>query len=204
MSSSPDAAAARVTVAARFDLWPMPDLRMVSGRHAAEPNAGPSAEELAYDRGLVDGRRSAVEELAQGADAARAVLETAAGALYDIEAQWRAQLDVDLTALATAVAAAILEREVALDPTFIEGRVLRALKLAGPASARIVVRLHPDDAASVEPRSLAEPGSESNRVTIEPDSTMRRGDCVVETPTRLVDGRLESALLTLADALRDA
>jgi flagellar biosynthesis/type III secretory pathway protein FliH len=100
-----------------------------------------------------------------------------------------------------AIARKLVQREVEADPALVGGLVTRALALFAPASA-VQVRLHPGDleALRAELDRLAAAGRE---VTVQwvPDPSLARGDVVVESGLRIVDGRSDVALRALYEQL---
>lgn len=187
-------------------LWSLPDLGDPAGEPAAPPPeapAGPAAEELAYQRGLEEGRRLAredaagtllrgVEALRQAAQRLEAVVGEVVGAAQD-----------NLHALAVAVARQVVLREVATDPAVVRDLVRRALE-AVPLAPPIEVRLHPDDLRALEGQlDFPDATGRPLRIQWHGDPAVERGGCIVETPHRHVDGRLEVALRTLYERLGD-
>ncbi|MGF1465205.1 MAG: FliH/SctL family protein [Sandaracinaceae bacterium] len=99
--------------------------------------------------------------------------------------------------LAVAIAAAVIRSAYRADPSLVRHAVEDALdRLAG--AGEVVLRVHPADVPIVEPLG-AERG-----VRVEPDPTLGRGDCVVESDVGGIDGRVEARLGRVTAALRDA
>jgi flagellar assembly protein FliH len=190
---------------AHFALWPLPDLRVISGDPAplAPAVAGPTVEEQAYARGREEGRREARAALEVEWRNALQVLASAAEVVRASRNRWLDTADENLFALATGVARQILGRELALDPALVLELVRRAideLEAGGP----IVIRLHPDDVSLVRERLETTTGSDGPlEYEFVPDPAVGRGGCVIESPHRLVDGRVETALQALYLRLRD-
>lgn len=92
------------------------------------------------------------------------------------------------------VARRVVEAELQTSPETLFALVRSALKRAGD-SRRIVIRLHPEDArviaASVASGDLAVAAA---GVEVQPDATLERGDCLVDTDFGQVDGRLQTRL----------
>lgn len=190
---------------ARFALWPLPDLRVVTqtALDAEQAREEPSAEELAYERGVTEGRREVRGAAEAERRAAVQVLATAADAVRASKSRWLDTAEANLYALATAVAHQVIDREVSVEPALVLELVRRALDEIDTESP-VTVRVHPHDLPLVQGH-LGVAGGEGEQIEIAfaADASLSRGGCVVETPRRLVDGRIETALQTLYVRLSD-
>jgi flagellar assembly protein FliH len=160
------------------------------------------------------------------ADAARRVEEAAARARQDTRDELAAQLGDALTAvqaaraelvaarerekdvaveeivaIAVAVAAKIVRREIRTDDELVLRLVRRCLRRI-PLPSPVRVRLHPEDvqavAAAREAFALDDAG---HQVAFEADRRVERGGCIVETPDFVVDGRALTQLAAAREAL---
>ena len=192
--------------ATRFVLWPLPDLRAMPADapgHLDDAHPIPSPEQRGYERGLADGQREAREEAQRALGAAHEGAKLLARGLQQAQATWAETLDANLQALAVAVARHLVEREVAGAPEIVAELVGRAVALVEPAGP-IVVRVHPADVAAVETVQHApDRAADAPTFSVQADPTIARGGCVIETPGRLVDGRIETALAALYQRMRD-
>ena len=160
--------------------------------------------EAAFLRGRIEGqemaRDAARRELASAVAAARSVLRE----VQENRESWKAALEENLVALATAMARRILERELRDDPRTFVAMASEAVA-SFPADEPIRVRLHPADLeamAALEPEG--DPSAllgEERDIRWVPDEEMVQGGCVVEGPDRIVDGRLDEALRRIYYAL---
>lgn len=190
---------------AHFALWPLPDLRVVSG-DAPPPELvaqAPSAAEAAFAAGREEGRREARAALEAEWRNALQILAAAAEVVRASRNRWLDTADENLFALATAVARQIIDREVATEPALVLDLVRRAideLDAGGP----VAIRLHPDDLTIVRER-LEHTSAGDGPLDLEfiADPTIGRAGCIVEHQHRLVDGRVETALVALYQRLRD-
>jgi flagellar assembly protein FliH len=170
----------------------VPELRLVPA--AVVEREGPSAEELAYARGVEDGRRDAGEEAERRLAGARGALAGAAGALEHERASFARRGEESLYAIATALAQQLLQRELALDPTLVRDLVRRALE-AVPLEGTLEVRVNPVDISALgHDLELYAPGGRRLDLRWVPDPAIGRGGFVIETPLRVVDGRVEKVL----------
>jgi flagellar biosynthesis/type III secretory pathway protein FliH len=190
---------------AHFALWPLPDLRVVTqaALELDQAREEPSVEELAYERGVTEGHREASGAAEAEWRAAVQVLATAADAVRATRSRWLDTAEANLYALATAVAHQVIDREVSIEPELVLELVRRALDEID-AESPVTVRVHPHDLSLVQAR-LGAAGNEGEQIEIAfaADASLSRGGCVVETPRRLVDGRIETALQALYVRLSD-
>jgi flagellar biosynthesis/type III secretory pathway protein FliH len=125
----------------------------------------------------------------------------------------RAQVDRDLAAakdtalvLARRMAEKIVGRAIDLSPELMNQIVAQALASCRARAGKIVLRVHPEDLASIEagrPQWAAAVASNID-VRLLPDATVEHGGCVVDTPSGRVDARLQTQLDALERALRAA
>ena len=207
MPSSPDAAAllAPDPALTRFVLWPLPDLSAVrpEAPPLVEEEPAASPEQLAYERGLADGGRTARDEHERALRALRESAVTLTRALRQARAAWLDELEANLHALAVTTARRIIDREVTTAPEIVAQLVRQAMALVDVPDA-VTVRVNPAEVAAVEAlRHGPDDGGGLPSFTLVGDASITRGGCVVETPGRLVDGRVEPALQTLYDRLRN-
>jgi flagellar assembly protein FliH len=152
----------------------------------AAPALGPrrSAEQAAAEaQALALVREEAMEKVSHAVE----VLRLTAGRLAE-------EARSDALEIGFQVARRVIEAELQTSPETLFALVRSALKRAGD-SRKIVIRLHPEDArtvaASVASGDLAVAAA---AVEVQPDATLERGDCLVETDFGQVDGRLQTRL----------
>lgn len=120
----------------------------------------------------------------------------AARRLAELEVHAREQLErsrSDLQALAIGIAERILHGELRQHPAHVAGVVAACLEGA-LAAHQLRIRVHPDDVPYVE-RSLPEGAS------VHADPAIARGGCLIETDAGQIDGRLETQLAAVREAL---
>ncbi len=174
---------------------PVPDKGSPSPAVAVMP-AGPSPEELekleqdAYDRGFAEGRQQTEESFA---GIFRTFSETV-DALNGLRGRIVRESRDDILNLAMMVAKQIIHREVAQDRTILARFVAEAVK-GITEQEDIVICLNPEDCRIVsDNRHLYLEGIAEQQVTIKPDESVPVGGCIVDTPTGMVDARLETQL----------
>jgi flagellar assembly protein FliH len=159
--------------------------------HGGERRIWQEAEAAGRAAGL-EAARMDIETRVRKLDEATRSLEAALQALSRPLAQLDDTVHAQIAVLATALARALLRRELRTEPTQIIGIVRDTVALL-PASARGVrVALHPDDAALVrEKLSVAGP---EQAWSIVDDPVLSRGDCRVQTDFAQIDARIETRL----------
>lgn len=177
-----------------------------SWKRAAAPalEAPPDVEAVAFARGLEAGRGEGEKRAEADLHPVVQALQRAAERIEHVEALFERDRAQTITVLALAVARQILQREIAASPDVVTGLVTRALELV-PREAPVEVRLHPQDLALVEAAGIR--AGSAARDAARPvvrwvaDPALERGDCMVESEARLVDGRVDVALRQLAEKL---
>ena len=157
--------------------------------------------EDAYRRGLNDGER-------QGTAVAREELKSAVqatvSALEEIRAareSWESRLQERLVLLAAAIASKIVGRELQADSApFVE--LARSAVAAFPLEEAVRIRLHPADREIIANDVMDEVVGE-RAVRWITDEDVTRGGCIVEGPDRIVDARVDEALVRIVGALTD-
>ncbi len=164
----------------------------------------PDLESLAFARGLEAGRSEGERRAEADLHPVLLALQKGIERLEHVEALFERDRAQTITVLALAVARQILQREILVSPDVVTGLVTRALELV-PREAPVEVRLHPQDVAIVEAAGLSESAGprdpERAVVRFVADPALERGDCLVESAARLVDGRMDVALRQLAERL---
>lgn len=161
----------------------------------------------ALEQGRAEGRAEAEEELEKRLVIARTESDERIGALMEGIAQqvraFTASLEHDAYAFALAVAERIVKREIQLDDEIVVRQVREALRrIVGVESIR--VRVHPDDEVLVRSHraALLALTDTTRDVVIEPDNTIERGGCILESASGNVDARIATQLRQVEHALR--
>lgn len=161
------------------------------------PLPPPSMVDASWEAGHAEGLREGVAQTADHLRPAIAALGGVVRALDSRRAEILGNRQRDVQALALAVARRIVQREVAAAPEIIAGWVTRALELL-PHDLQVEVRLHPDDLEVLgEGREAVMPPDSGVALRWIGDASLDRGGFVVESPHRMVDGRLDVALRAL-------
>jgi len=175
---------------------------------ASTPTGAPASEHSnadvtalrnqAYQEGKLAGYKEAQRELAS----AVAMLRDAAQGFDREQAKLYGKMDEYLVTLSLAVARKILAREME-NPQALNDLLRRALSQT-PGGGACRVRMHPEDLRLLESArgKLAESGEIlPEEIVLSPDSQIGRGGCIVDSPSGLVDARMETQLAQIGQAL---
>lgn len=190
---------------AKFSLWPLPELARARLADAAvEIGAeSPGPEESAYARGYETGYADATNEAGRTMKRAAGLLISTAEALDAARLNMVREIEDSVCLLALAVAKHLVQREIAVDPTVARDLVQRGLE-AFPVGSRVEIHLHPDDLAALRSQfGLPSADGRASDLQWIADLEVERGGCTLETPHRVVDGRIETALQDLYQRMRD-
>lgn len=155
-------------------------------------------ERDAFAKGFAQGERAGADSAAQRGEAMLRRLAQTLDELTDIRAQIVHQTERQMVELALAVARRIVRREVTLDHDLLVAMARVALERLGE-SARVTIRLHPDEyAATAGARAGQLAGT---HVTVVADAGVPRGGCRVESDFGDIDAGVDAQIQELARAL---
>jgi len=158
-------------------------------------------EGLAAARAEVDAAIAAHEAIGRRLLAAAELLEDAAADLRRRDAANLAALESEAVRFAAALAEEIVGAELrAVDAPVLDA-VERCIGLA-PDRGDIVVRVHPDDAGTIEQTLATSRHCATRSVLTLADPSIEPGGCIVEAGACRVDGQFGGALERLRVALR--
>lgn len=159
--------------------------------YGAERRAWQEAEAAGRAAGL-EAARAEIEPRLRQLDSTTRSMEAALQALSRPLAQLDDVVHSQIAELATALARALLRRELRMEPAQIIGMVRDTVALLPAAARGVRVLLHPDDAALVRERlNVAGP---EQAWTIVDDAILSRGDCRVHTDYAQIDARIDTRL----------
>jgi len=174
---------------------------------AAEPPADPqieheahlaTLEREAFAKGFAQGEHAGAEAAGQRGEAMLYRLTQTLDELTTVRADMIRQTERQMVHLALAIAKRIVQREVTLDPDLLLAMARVALERLGE-SARVTVRLHPEDYAAAGAARVAE--LTSSNVTVVADARLSRGGCRVESDMGLLDVGIDAQLQEVGRAL---
>jgi flagellar assembly protein FliH len=167
---------------------------------APAPNAQQLAniEREAFAKGYEQGERSGLEAAGKRGEAMLRRLSETLAELTSLRASMIRQTETQIVELALAVARRIVLREVTLDRNLLIAIVRVALDRLGE-SARVTVRLHPEEYEATGAARVAE--FAGNDITFIPDARVGRGGCRVESDMGMLDAGVEAQIQEIARAL---
>lgn len=159
--------------------------------------------DASFEAGYAEGLRDGVEQSHDHLRPAVLALNGVVRALDSRRAEILGDRQRDLQALALAVARRLVQREVQADPALLSGWIARAIELL-PHDLQVDVRLNPDDLEALGAlREQVVPPDAGVALHWIVDAEIERAGFVVQSPQRLVDGRLDVALRTLYERFEE-
>jgi flagellar assembly protein FliH len=155
-------------------------------------------EREAFAKGFAQGERAGVEANNERSEATLRRLTETLDELTTVRAEMIRQTERQMVHLALGIARRIVQREVSLDPDLLLAMARVALERLGE-TARVTVRLHPEDYAAAGAARVAE--LTSSNVTVVSDARLSRGGCRVESDMGLLDVGIEAQLQEVGRAL---
>lgn len=169
-----------------------------------DPAPVPNAQQLAniereaFAKGYEQGERAGLEAAGKRGEAMLRRLSETLAELTSLRASMIRQTETQIVELALAVARRVVLREVTLDRSLLIAIVRVALDRLGE-SARVTVRLHPEEYEATGAARVAE--FAGNDITFVSDSRVGRGGCRVESDMGMLDAGVEAQIQEIARAL---
>ncbi len=157
-----------------------------------------SLERDAFAKGFAQGERAGNEAAGQRGEAMLRRLTQTLEELTTLRAQMIHQTERQMVQLALAVARRIVHREVSIDQDLLIAMARVALDRLGE-SARVTVRLHPDEFQTTAAARAAD--WTGTTVQVVADARVGRGGCRVESDFGLMDAGVDAQIQELARAL---
>jgi flagellar assembly protein FliH len=196
--------------ATRFEVPIFPSLAAARDRELEAAERDAVQQQAGYIAGYERGIEAAAAQIhievarhraaAANLEAAARVLHAAREELAKRDAVALRDIEQDVVTLATALAEAILCRELRATDDAVKDAVMRATALA-PDRGTPIVRLHPDDAMSVGGISADDTIDWRSRITIVVDPSIEPGGCVVDVGACRIDAQIGSAIERMRSAL---
>lgn len=164
---------------------------------------GTPGDRAAYQRGIVEGERRAREQAGPVHERQQALLASAVTEFEQARATMITQFDKEVADLALAIASKILREAVEEKRDLVQRQVREAITRVRD-SREVLIRVHPEDCASIESLRPALISLCEGPVTIKIEGDLRvaRGGCLLETPTRLIDATIYAQFTRLGEALK--
>ena len=155
-------------------------------------------EREAFAKGYEQGERSGTEAAGKRGEAMLRRLSDTITELTALRASMIRQTETQIVELALAVARRVVHREVSLDRNLMIAIVRVALDRLGE-SARVTVRLHPEEFEATGAARLAE--FAGTDITFAADARVGRGGCRVESDMGMLDAGVDAQIQEIARAL---
>ncbi|WP_109127401.1 flagellar assembly protein FliH [Dyella sp. C11] len=153
------------------------------------------AREEGYAAGHAQGMAEAREVLQSRMQRLDALLDSAARPLRSMDEL----VELELTRLAMTVARQVISHELHTTPDLVVESVRQAALALPSATGSLRVRLHPDDLALLRSLDMVE-----SHWQLLPDTSLQRGDCLLENERSRLDARIETRLAAVVDAVLGA
>ena len=154
------------------------------------------AREEGFAQGLAEGRAAGQKQMDENIKRLESFLECLANPL----AQLDSRVEEQLVLLALAIAKQLVRRELKADHAHIIGVIRSAVALLPVSDKRVVIELHPEDAALVrEKLNLDEEGETTWRIREVP--TLSRGGCRLDNGESHIDATVETRINQVAASL---
>jgi flagellar assembly protein FliH len=157
-----------------------------------------TVEREAFAKGYEQGERAGLEAAGKRGEAMLRRLSDTLTELTALRASMIRQTEAQIVELALAIARRVVLREVALDRNLLIAIVRVALDRLGE-SARVTVRLHPEEYEATGAARVAE--FAGTDVTFVPDARVGRGGCRVESEMGMLDAGVEAQIQEIARTL---
>jgi flagellar assembly protein FliH len=157
-----------------------------------------TVEREAFAKGYEQGERAGLEAAGKRGEAMLRRLSDTLTELTALRASMIRQTESQIVELALAIARRVVLREVTLDHNLLIAIVRVALDRLGE-SARVTVRLHPEEYEATGAARIAE--FSGTDVTFVADARVGRGGCRVESEMGMLDAGVEAQIQEIARAL---
>ena len=147
--------------------------------------------------GMSEGERRARESFAEQLAQERKRVSDAVAAFLEQQSEYYSKVEVELVHFALAIAARILHREAQVDRMVVAGLVKVMLEKLQKGS-RVTVRVHPEEAASWRHNFR-----DNADLEIVEDSSLKAGDCVLETELGTTEMGLDTQLKEVEKGFAD-
>jgi flagellar assembly protein FliH len=160
-----------------------------------------SEREHGFDAGYAAGLAAGRDQGEASVDPALRALEGIVQRLQAAEAEFAQERERNLTAVALVVARKLVQQEIEVRPEVLQTLVNRAIELV-PAGTVTEVRMNPADLEALVP-GIEQLALENRAPAVQwvGDPQLSRGSFMVDSPTRIVDGRVDTALRQLFERI---
>lgn len=160
-------------------------------------------EKQAYQNGIARGIMEAHLRVEKDVETLFAALNKALAELEAVQKRLESDAEKDAVSLAFAIARKVVCHEIASNEEAIFGVIHEALKQV-PDQKSATLRISPMDYERVKARAagVAEDAASLDELRMQPDKSIRDGDCIIDTPFGMIDARMEKRLQVVESALK--
>jgi flagellar assembly protein FliH len=155
-------------------------------------------EREAFAKGYAQGEQAGADAASQRGEAMLYRLTQTLEELTQVRSQMILQTERQMVQLALAIARRVVQREVSLDADLLIAMARVALERLGE-TARVKVRLHPDDYEAAGAERVAQLAG--SNVMVLADAHLSRGGCRIESDLGILDAGVDAQLQEIARAL---
>lgn len=161
-------------------------------------------ERSAYERGFTAGEDAGRVLGMKKSEQCRQTLAVMIDEMGTLQSELIREAEEDMLAISLAVIQRILGQGVAVHREAILEQIKKAVKKVG-RSEKTIVRLNPLDldAISEESDTLSRLLKAGGTLKFEADTGLSSGECIVEGPTHMVDGRFENQIALFTASLKE-
>ncbi|HMM21557.1 MAG TPA: flagellar assembly protein FliH [Selenomonadales bacterium] len=157
-----------------------------------------------FNQGKEEGRQEGFSEVASTLEEAVGRAERLMALAQEEAAAMLTSAERQMVELSVAVARKILSREIEENPMAVLPIVQAALNRVRDQE-QVSLRVNPEDYEVVlqARRELQSLLKRESKLTIQADTNLKNGDCVIETPYGAIDARIDTQLELIKTALKD-
>jgi len=161
-------------------------------------------ERSAYERGFAAGEEAGRVLGMKKSEQVRQTLAVMIDEMGEMKTELLKEAQEDILAISLAVVQRILGQDVEVSSEVILAYIEKAIKKVG-RSEKVIVRLNPLDLDTIsgEGDALSRLLKEGGAIKFEADTGLSSGECIVEGPERMVDGRFEAQIALFTESLKE-
>jgi flagellar assembly protein FliH len=160
-------------------------------------------EHQAYQKGFIEGEKTAIESRAQQIESVLEGLHQALVQVQNLRQEMHQAIEKEVVELSLAIARKVVCQEVATNKDVVLGVAKEALsKVKVPG--QITVKLNPSDLQVINDTKshLNHLKNQIDNVSFEPEETIPCGGCLIETTMGKIDARLEKQFEVLEEVFQ--
>ncbi len=189
--------------------YAMPKVSLPEGGDGAGGRLTPSEHEVlerdSFVRGFTEGEASARKLVEEEVAATTVTLAHLIEELTEMRYTLLKAAEVDVLKIAIAVSRRVLRHELSQNPDVVMTYIHEAMKKVGHTET-VSIRVHPQhlERLTDERAKLIALIDGAKWLRFEPDLKLIPGECLIETPDRMLDARLDSQISIIEQKLNQA